>query len=415
MHMRMITNVRSYRWVAIPILTTLLPACGSATKSTDDSQAETQATAHREKAEPGEGAHEEHGEPREVRLSEAALRRAGLQFQTVEAVFASAVVLAPADLALNAERVATVGPRVSGRIAELHAVLGQSVGRGAILASIESPEVGTAAAAYLTAQAVEELARRTHEREKDLFARKIAAEREVLAAEAELARARAELRAAETRLRTLGLTADQIGDPRSAPGLLPVRTPIAGTVIERNATLGAPVGPSDVLFKVADLATLWLVAKVPETAIRNIRRGESVEVGVDALPDRRFSGQVGYIAPTVAPEARTVDVRIDVHNAERALRPGMFARARLASRSAGAADDARPLILRSAVQELNRRTVVFVPLGPGKFEIREVVLGQAFGNDVEILRGLTAGERIVTTGSFTLKAQAVRGAASDPH
>jgi cobalt-zinc-cadmium efflux system membrane fusion protein len=257
------------------------------------------------------------------------------------------------------------------------------------------------------------VAQRTHLREKDLFARRISAEREVLAAEAELARATSERRTVESRLQALGVALPPAGSTGPTSPLLPIRSPIQGTVIERTATIGAPVGPDTVLFKLADLSTLWLVAKVPETTMRDIRRGDAVTVKVDALPDQPVSGRVSYIGATVSDTTRTVDVRIDVPNRTGQLKPGMFARAQFETRSARAKSE-QILIPQIAIQELNRKRVVFVARSDGGFDVREVTVGASVGDDIEVLSGLKAGDTIVTAGSFTLKSQAVRGEAGEP-
>jgi len=292
--------------------------------------------------------------------------------------------------------------------------MGDRVASGTVLASIDSPDVGSLFASYTSAQAAESVAQRTHQREKDLFERGVSAEREVLAAEAELARAASERRTVESRLQALGIEPPVAGSPAPGTALLPIRSPIQGTVIERNTTIGAPVGPDTVLFKLADLSVLWLVAKVPETAMRDIRRGDTVTVKVDALPDQPVSGRVSYIGATVSETTRTVDVRIDVPNRTGELKPGMFARAQLATRGAAGRSD-QILIPQIAVQELNRKRVVFVPRSDGGFDVREVTVGASVGDDIEVVSGLKAGETIVTGGSFTLKSQAVRGEAGDSH
>jgi RND family efflux transporter MFP subunit len=188
-------------------------------------------------------------------------------------------------------------------------------------------------------------------------------------------------------------------------------------VIERNAAADAPVQPDSVLFTIADLRTLWLTVRVPETSTGSIRRGQKVRITVRALPDQPIDGTVDYVAPIVTAATRTVDVRLQVPNAQGALRPGMSATARFdiaaVASAAGAGD--RLLIPRAAVQELNQATVVFVAEGERRFEARPITLGSTYGSDVEVLSGLEAGDRIVVRGAFTLKAQAVRGAAADPH
>ena len=138
---------------------------------------------------------------------------------------------------------------------------------------------------------------------------------------------------------------------------------------------------------------------------------------VGALPDRPVDGRVEYIAPIVTPETRTVDVRVLVPNRGRELRPGMSASARfdLPDRAATSNSEARVLVPRAAVQELNQANAVFVPDGERRFKPQQVTLGSSYGNDVEVLSGVKAGDRIVTKGAFTLKAQAMRGAVADPH
>jgi cobalt-zinc-cadmium efflux system membrane fusion protein len=343
-----------------------------------------------------------------VRLSGAARQRAAIVVATVQSRSASEVLSAPAELQLNGDRVALVGPRVAGRVATIPVSMGDRVRIGTVLASIDSPDVGSLLASYTSAQAGESVAHRTYQREKDLFARRISAEREVLAAEAALASATSERRTVESRLQALGVSVSTAGSTGSTSALLPIRSPIQGTVIERNTTIGAPVGADTVLFKLADLSTLWLVAKVPETTMRDIRRGDTVTVKVDALPNQPVFGRVSYIGATVSDTTRTVDVRVDVPNTTDQLKPGMFARAQFATRGARDRSD-RVLIPQVAVQELKGKHVVFVPRTDGGFDIREVTVGASIGDDTEVLSGLKAGDTIVTSGSFTLKSQAVRG------
>jgi cobalt-zinc-cadmium efflux system membrane fusion protein len=169
-----------------------------------------------------------------------------------------------------------------------------------------------------------------------------------------------------------------------------------------------------VLFTLADLSKLWLVAKVPETTMRDIARGDTVTVNVDALPDQSVSGRVSYIGATVSDTTRTVDVRIDVPNITGRLKPGMFARAQFAIRTTRERSD-HILIPQVAVQELNGQHVVFVPRSDGGFDVRTVAVGTTVGDDIEVLSGLKAGETFVTDGSFTLKSQAVRGEAGESH
>jgi membrane fusion protein, heavy metal efflux system len=400
----MLMSHRPSLWFITPvtaaaILTVLVAGCGRGTPPPAGEAKEPAAASKKDDASV-------------VRLSDAARQRAAIAVVTVQSRAVNEVLSAPAELQLNGDRVAMVGPRVAGRVATIAVSMGDHVGTGAVLASIDSPDVGSLLASYTSTQAAESVAQRTYQREKELFARRISAEREVLAAEAALASATSERRGVESRLQALGVALPPPGSAGPTSVLLPIRSPIQGTVIERNATIGAPVGTDTVLFKLADLSTLWLVAKVPETTMRDISRGDTVTVKVDALPDQAVSGRVSYIGATVSDATRTVDVRIDVPNTTSRLKPGMFARAQFATRNSRE-QSVRLLIPQIAVQELKGKRVVFVPRSDGGFDVREITVGASIGDDIEVLSGLKSGESIVTSGSFTLKSQAVRGEAGE--
>jgi membrane fusion protein, heavy metal efflux system len=404
----------------------------------------------------GKDAHAEEGEHHDdeggaVELSEEAMKRAAIEVAVVRAVDASSVLLAPADLEPNADKLARVGPRVSGRIARVAVSLGATVKAGQALATIRSPEAAEAAAALDSSKAAEKLAQASLARERDLFERKISARREVLEAEAAAASAQAAVRAAEARLAAMGFarsgaSAGSGGSTRAAAGsgagsgtgasaaagdtsagdasvdpLVTITSPIAGTVIERTAASDAPVQPDSVLFTIADLRSLWLTVKVPELNATQIRRGQHIQIDVRALPGTPIAGAVDYISPIVETSTRTVDVRLSIPNAHSTLRPGMSATAKFelastAPPSAASSASARILIPRTAVQELNQANVVFVATDEARrFEPKPITLGASYGPDVEILSGLTAGDRIVIRGAFTLKAEAVRGGAAHSH
>ena len=374
---------------------------------------------HREAAPTAEAEHtaegaeaDHHDDEGVVELSAEAMKRADIRIEPIGALSSAQVLVAPAELQADGDRVARVGPRVVGRIAQVMVPLGANVRAGQPLATIRSPEAAEATATLDSARAAETLARRSLSRERELFERRVSAQREVLEAEAALANAEAAVRAAEARLAAKGFS-DTSG---SVEPVVTVTSPIAGTVIERAAAADAPVAPDSVLFTIADLSSLWLTVRVPETSVDAIRKGQTVGVLVGGRPDRPVNGRVDYIAPIVAPDTRTVDVRVQVPNGSGELRPGTSASATFDLPDRPTSDgEARVLVPRTAVHELNQSTVVFVPDGENRFKRQPVALGSSFGNQVEVLSGVKAGDRIVVQGAFTLKAQALRGAVADPH
>jgi RND family efflux transporter MFP subunit len=190
---------------------------------------------------------------------------------------------------------------------------------------------------------------------------------------------------------------------------------IAGTVVERSAVVGAPVSPMDVLFRIADLSSLWLVANIPETQLRQVRRGQPVKVTLDALPDITVDGRVSFVADAVRSDTRTVDVRVVVPNADGRLKPGMFARVRIETGATNSPSVSGVVIPGVAVQRLAGATVVFVQTGPREFTARPIAAEETAGGQVLVVDGLNPGEVVVTRGSFILKAEAVRGQSGESH
>lgn len=334
-----------------------------------------------------------------VELDSAALAMAGILQGEADTV-QSTVLPATGTITYDQNRVSHIGPRTEGRILSLRADLGDRVRSGQVLAVLESPEVGATRADLHEAESMLEIARENYDRERRLEEQGISSRRELLEAERELRQAEAALLRAGERLQALGAGH---GDGSQ----FTVTSPFAGVVVEKHATRGEVVGPSDQLFTVADLGRLWIELDVYERDLRHVALGQPVQVTTTAFPDRTFEGEIVYIGDILDPARRTVRSRVEVENPGGALRPGMFARA--AIRVSGGATVV--VVPRQAVQTVEDRQVVWVPGDqPGHFMARPVEVGQTLeGNRVEILSGLEPGERIVTEGAFTLKAQLSKG------
>jgi len=173
-----------------------------------------------------------------------------------------------------------------------------------------------------------------------------------------------------------------------------------GYVMQKNVVHGMRVMPSDTLFDIADLSHLWVLADVYESDLPAIRLGMAAEVTVPYLPDRNWRGPVTYVAPTVEEKTRTVKVRIEVDNPEDALKPDMFADVFLR------VDLGMGLIVPdSAVINAGDRTLVFLDLPDGRLEPREVRLGAKLPSGFQVLRGLAAGDHVVTAANFLLDSE----------
>lgn len=362
---------------------------------------------------PEEHAHEE-GPVGVVHLPPEKLAEAGVVTAKAERRPLAPELETTGEVDYEQDRMAHVSPRVPGRVHRVPAKLGDRVAAGQALAVIDSIELGQAKAAYRTARASEEVARENHEREQRLYEDRISSEKELLEARGALKEATVRRQSAAETLRLYGLTREEIdgleaGAPASS--LLTVRAPFAGRVVEKHATLGELVTPEHNLFTLADLSRVWIWIDVYEQDLAAVHLGDGVEVTVPAHPGEVFRGEITYLGPEVSADTRTVRARIDAPNPEMLLRPGMFARVRLTDPHAEAAVSTLTVpesALQRDVGQGGEESIVFVPLGDGRFERRRVEVGRRQAGVAEILAGLDEGERVVTEGTFVLKSELSR-------
>jgi len=181
---------------------------------------------------------------------------------------------------------------------------------------------------------------------------------------------------------------------------LTLYSPITGYVMERNAFPKQRVTPEMVLYTVADLSTVWVIADVYEYEAAGIRLNQPATFTLAYLPGRVFRGQVSYIMPQVDPQTRTMKVRIQLENPGNILKQEMYGDVELKT-----AGWRRLTVPQTALLDSGQKQVVFVDRENGYFEPRDVKVGARLGDRVEILSGLKAGERIVTSGNFLIDSE----------
>jgi membrane fusion protein, heavy metal efflux system len=349
-----------------------------------------------------------------VSLSKTSQQLAGITVEAVKAEAVGSVLEAVGTVALDDTRTARVGALVEGIVSATHANVGDRVRQGALLAGLHSHEVHDGWGDYRKAIAdrrrVEQelaFASETVARTERLLADKAASALEVerarssrASATEQLVMANAEVRRAQESLEHLGIEIGNASDTQ-ANEIIPVRTPQGGVVLEKLVTTGTTVTPGTALFVVSDISSLWVLAEIDEAALARVRVGAPVDVVVSAYPGERFAATVTLIGDTINPATRRVVVRCQVQNANGRLKPGMFARVQLE----GVAPEPMVHVPVDAVQDLGDRRVVFVPGADGQFVARDVETGGERDGRVEIRRGLSAGDRVVTRGAFLLKSQ----------
>jgi len=312
------------------------------------------------------------------------------------------------SVSYDQDHYAVVGPLVPGRITALQAGLGDRVRAGQILAEVESAEVGQAQAAFRSASARAGTANANARRERELAEQHISSAREREVAEAQAVSESAEMQAAVERLRSFGLSKSDIDAFKvgGGGGRIPLRAPIAGTIVSRTITLGQAVERATDAFKIIDLAHLWVLLDLYEKDLGRVYLRQAVELRTEALPDEVFHGRVTYIHPVIDEKTRTATVRIEFDNAGGKLRPGQFVTARVIGDTKH--EQAEVLaVSRRAVQTVDGKTLVFVR-GPRGFVRRFVEVGRSGGDLVELREGVAAGDEVATDGAFLLKSEMLR-------
>ena len=208
---------------------------------------------------------------------------------------------------------------------------------------------------------------------------------------------------ARQRLRLLGISSDEIAAvvKRGKPDeIVTIRSPVDGYVVALSVVRGDRVDPDRELFEVADLSRVWAVADVYERDLVRVKAGLGALLTLDAYPGKRFEGRIEYVYPRLDPETRTLPVRVALANPHGALKPGLF----------GTVEIRLPVksgvtVPAEAVIDTGDRRYVFVEATPGRFEPRVVVTGERSGERVEVLQGVSPGERVASSGNFFIDSE----------
>ncbi|MBX3304877.1 MAG: efflux RND transporter periplasmic adaptor subunit [Nitrospira sp.] len=313
-------------------------------------------------------------------------------------------------IAYGEDKYSRVSSPLQGRVVEVRARLGGRVKAGDVLLVVDSPEIAQAYSKYVREDSDLQYATRAHELAKDLYENKALALKDLKQAENELVKARAEFRLAKERLLSFRIAPKELDKPldqQQITSRFEMKSPLSGIVVERTVTPGQSVtgDPDHVLFTVADLDVLQVVADVYEHDLALVREGQSAVVLVEAYPGVEFPAQVTSVGDVVDPATRTIKVRARVDNQAHKLKPEMFARLQLD------VGDTRQFLTvpREAVLEVDGKQFVYVVEGDRSYRKREVKIAAISPDQTRVVEGLKQGERIVTKGAVLIKGQAVQG------
>lgn len=319
-------------------------------------------------------------DPYRLEMTEAAVRLAEVQTSTVRRETPVQTVRMPGKITVDERRIRSLSAHFPGRIEQLYVnFTGEYIERGERVASVYSPELVAAQKELLESY-------RRREQNPMLY------------------------RAARTKLQNWEIPDSLISDIEQSGQVrtqLDIVSEMEGYVITRNIAVGDHVEVGSVMYRMADLSSLWAVFNAYEQDLAALNVGDHISFTVDALPGESFEAEITYIDPVLDPQSRTLRVRAEVDNPGQRLKPQMLAEGTVSSRiSEGGPQLTVP---RSAVLWTGERSVVYVRVSDTEqptFEFREVVLGRRAGDRFVILFGLHEGEEVVTHGNFKIDSAA---------
>jgi len=345
---------------------------------------------------------------------------AGFKIEPVRLVSFRPEQVTEGSIAIDDDLTTPVFSPYSGRVVKLIAKLGDHVEQGAPLFEIQASEfvqvqndLITALANLQTARSQLTMAQTTEKRAHELYLAQGGALKDWQQAQTDLISARNTVRSDEialaavrNRLRILGKTDEEITALEAQPtqkldSITTVRAPIGGIITQRQIGLGqfinsTAAGASNPIYTIGNLSTVWLIANVREVDAPLMQVGLPVEVHVLAFPGRVFRAKISWVAPSIDPNTHRLSVRADVENPDRELKPGMFANFSIITGEAATA----PAVPQQAIVYEGETARVWVAGEDGTIAARSVRVGQLADGMVEILGGLTEGEKVVTSGAL---------------
>jgi len=299
---------------------------------------------------------------------------------------------------------------VGGIVRTVNAELGQNVSRGQRVVVVFSNELADVQSRYLTAVATLDEHHRHHLRTARLVEIGAASRQELETATTQYREAESNVAELRQKLVLLGMPAariDSLKDTSQISSEVTVPSPASGTVTGRTVNPGEVIEANKELLRVTDLSSVWVVGQVYEKDLATVHVGSGATITSDTYPGRVFRGRVTYVDPKIDPSTRTAQVRIELVNPRQMFKIGMFVN--VAFGALGVGDRVIAIVPKNAVQVIINQQLVFVATDkPNEFIMRPVRIGPESNAFYPVLEGLNAGDRVVTDGSFLLRAEWVK-------
>lgn len=323
-----------------------------------------------------------------------------IQVITVQPTKLTRTLRLTGSVAYNAFKTTPVISQVGGPVSRILVVPGEKVKVGQPMLEVSSPDYSQLLDAYLKAADSSRLAEKNYTRAQDLYQHHAIAERDLDQAESDRNQAKADLNAAEQGMKILGIKNPADLAKAQSSAQIPVLAPISGEVVERLVAPGQVLQAGQTqAFTITDLSTVWVLANVYQADLASIRSGDAVIVQTDAYPGS-FHGTISYVSPALDPNTRTLQARIVVDNPGEKLKRDMYCTVDV---TAGSVANAIVIPDSSILRDDNNQPFVYVAVSADQFGRRDVEIGQSENGKTQILKGISAGERVVGDGSLFLQ------------
>ncbi len=349
-------------------------------------------------------------EKTEITLSKKSIEETGIITETAETQTMQGYLKIPAKIITDQDFEAKVGSLVQGRVYKVFAKVGDFVKKGQVLMYIEGMEIGEIKAKYMKAKAQLEFAESNYKRQKTLIEQNIGSQKSFRESEAEYFKALAEFNAEDKRIHSIGLSDEDIigknenGNSDHTSGLLAIKSPVSGFVMDRNVVIGQFVDVSTNAFVVININNLLVEGQIREDEISRISGKPEIKFTTQTYQNIDFSGKVFYTSQLVDPQTRTISIRARIKNDKMMLKPEMFGLMHLPL--SGSVNGI--FVNGEAIEKIDESSVIFVFINDSVFEKRKIELGVELDGKVEIRKGLSVGEKYVTKGTFYLKSELMK-------
>jgi cobalt-zinc-cadmium efflux system membrane fusion protein len=345
-----------------------------------------------------------HKEEGLVALTPEQISAAGIETSEAKAQSLESSTKFPGEIRFNADRTAHVVPKAAGTVQQVSADLGQEVKKGQLLAVISSASLSELRSEWLAATKRRALAAATHARELKLWREQVSAQQDYQQAQTALQEADIAVQNAAQKLRAIG------AEPSAKDlNLLEIRAPFDGVIVEKHIALGEALSDTASIFTISDLSTVWAEFVIAPKDLRDVRVGEDAKITSTAFSEEAF-GTVSYIGALLGQQTRTATARVTLKNPDMAWRPGLFVSVSVVVER----NDVGVAVESDAIQDVNGQPTVFIEV-PGGFLPQPVKLGATTDKSSEIVSGLNAGTRYVSSNAFVLKSELGKATADHAH